>query len=50
MIFRRTNGGLYPEKDIAAYLKTYVNKLRSYERTPYNEKDKVRARYSLMNK
>ena len=41
---------MYPENTIAAYQKTYVRQLRTYERTPYRDSEKMRARHSLINK
>lgn len=40
--FRSTNGGFYPGIPVAAYQKTYVNQLRSYDKVPNY---RVRTKY-----
>lgn len=40
-----TNGGFYPGIPTAAYQKTYVNQLRTYDRTPnYKARHQYRQR------
>ena len=50
MLFRRSNGGFYPEQTVAAYQKTFINQLREHPKIPTRQNNVLRARSSLIRK